>query len=129
MYLANNTRTDIGFTVSLLARYCNSPTKRHWSGIKHQLRYLQGTKDLGLFYRSKQNATLIGYADAGYLLDPHNAKSQNGYVFTYGGTAISWRSTKQTLTATSSKHAELIALYETSREYVWLTSVIGHIQE
>ncbi|XP_057535359.1 secreted RxLR effector protein 161-like [Amaranthus tricolor] len=97
MYLANNTRTDIGFTVSLLARYCNSPTKRHWN--------------------------------AGYLLDPHNAKSQNGYVFTYGGTAISWRSTKQTLTATSSKHAELIALYETSREYVWLTSVIGHIQE
>ena len=93
------------------------------------LRYLRGTKDLGLFYRSKQDATLVGYADAGYLSDPHKAKSQNGYVFTYGGTAISWRSTKQTLTATSSNHVELIALYETSRECVWLRSIIGHIQE
>ncbi|XP_057543251.1 secreted RxLR effector protein 161-like [Amaranthus tricolor] len=118
MYLANNTRPDIAFTVNLLARYSNSPTKRHWSGIKHLLRYLRGTKDLGLFYRSKQDATLVGYADAGYLSDPHKAKSQNGYVFTYEGTAISWRSTKQTLTATSSNHAESIALYEASRECV-----------
>jgi hypothetical protein len=50
-------------------------------------------------------------------------------VFTYGGTAISWRSTKQTLTAISSNHVELIALYDTGREYVWLRSMIQHIQE
>jgi protoporphyrinogen oxidase len=50
-------------------------------------------------------------------------------VFTYGGTAISWRSTKQTLTATSSNHTELIALYDTGRECVWLRSIIQHIQE
>lgn len=50
-------------------------------------------------------------------------------MFTYGGTAISWRSTKQTLTATSSNQAELIALYEASRECVWLRSVIQHIQK
>jgi hypothetical protein len=46
------------------------------------------------------------------------AQSQSGHVFTYGGTAISWRSTKQTLTATSSNHAELIALYDAGRECV-----------
>ena len=33
MYLANNTRLDIAFAINLLARYSNSPTKRHWSGI------------------------------------------------------------------------------------------------
>ena len=93
------------------------------------MHYLQGTKDLRLFYRSKQDATLIGYADAAYLLDPHKAKSQNGYVFTYGGIAISWRFIKQTQTATSSNHTELIVLYETSRECVWLKLVMGHIQE
>ncbi|GAA0151110.1 hypothetical protein LIER_09901 [Lithospermum erythrorhizon] len=26
-----------------------------------------------------------------YLSDPHNGKSQTGYVFTYGDTAISWK--------------------------------------
>jgi hypothetical protein len=59
---------------------------------------------------------LLGYADAGYLSDPHNAKSQTGYVFTHGGTTISWRSQKQTLVATSSNHAEVIALHEASKD-------------
>ncbi|XP_075515737.1 secreted RxLR effector protein 161-like [Primulina tabacum] len=88
-YLANCTRPDIAFSVNLLARYSSSPTRRHWNG----------------------------YADAGYLSDPHKAKSQTGYVFTRGGTAISWKSTKQTLTATSSNHSEIIAMHEASREY------------
>ena len=72
---------------------------------------------------------LIGYADAGYLSDPHKDLSQTGYLFTYGGTAISWRSTKQTIAATSSNHAEILALHEASRECVWLRSLIQHIQE
>ena len=63
------------------------------------------------------------------MSDPHKARSQSGYVFTYCGAAISWRSTKQTLTATSSNHAELIALYEAGRECVWLRSMIQNIQE
>jgi hypothetical protein len=50
-------------------------------------------------------------------------------VFTYGGTAISWNLTNQTLTATSSNHAELIVLYDAGREYIWLRSMIQHIQE
>jgi hypothetical protein len=33
------------------------------------------------------------------------------------------------LTATSSSHAELIALYDAGRECVWLRSMIQHIQE
>nr|GEW78622.1 putative RNA-directed DNA polymerase [Tanacetum cinerariifolium] len=41
--------------------------------------------------------------------------SQTGYVFLNGSTAISWHSQKQTLVATSSNHAEVIALHEASR--------------
>ncbi|XP_056698491.1 secreted RxLR effector protein 161-like [Spinacia oleracea] len=129
MYLANNTRPDIAFSVNLLARYSNSQTKRHWNGIRHLFRYLRGKLDLGLLYQSRKDATPIGYADVGYLSDPQKAKSQTGYLFTYGGTAISWKSTKQTLTATSSNHAKLIALYEAGRECVWLRSMISNIQE
>ena len=62
-------------------------------------------------------------------LTPHNGRSQTGYVFTCGDTAISWRSMKQTITATSSNHAEILALHEASRECVWLRSVIQHIQQ
>src|SRR5581483_4972492 len=45
-----------------------------------------------------------------------------------GGTAISWRSTKQSMTATSSNHAEILAIHEASRKYVWLRNVIQHIR-
>ena len=72
--------------------------------------------------------TIVGYADAGYLSDPHKAISQTGYVFTCGDTAISWRSTKQTLVATSSNHSELMALHEAGKECYWLRSVIRHIR-
>ncbi|GJS65521.1 hypothetical protein Tco_0680085 [Tanacetum coccineum] len=71
-----------------------------------------------LFYPNDSKEGLVGYADAGYLLDPHKARSQTGYVFLNGGTAISCRSQKQTLVATSLNHAEVIALHEASRECV-----------
>ena len=59
MYLANSTRPYIAFAVNLLARHNSSPTKRHWVGGKQILRYLNGTKDLGLFYQKNQNPTLV----------------------------------------------------------------------
>ncbi|GKB85450.1 hypothetical protein Tco_0957722 [Tanacetum coccineum] len=66
---------------------------------------------------------LLARFNAGYFFDPHKARSQTGYMFLNGGTAISWRSQKQTLVATSSNHAEIIALHEASRECVWLRSM------
>jgi hypothetical protein len=95
--------------------------------MKHVLRYLCGTHDMRLFYRKDTKSKLVGYVDARYLSDPHKARLQSGYVFTYDGTAISWRSTKQTLLAISSNHAELIVLYDAGRECVWLRSMIQHI--
>ncbi|GJR40317.1 secreted RxLR effector protein 161-like protein [Tanacetum coccineum] len=85
--------------------------------------YLRGMTDLGLFYSNNSKHGLIGYADACYFSDPHKARSQTGYVFLNGGTTISWRSQKQTLVATSSNHAEVIALHEASKECVWLRSM------
>ena len=93
MYLANSTSFDIAFAVNLFARH-SAPTKRHWVRGKQILRYLNGTKDLGLFYQKNQDPTLVGYTDAGYLPYPHNAKSQTGFVFLHGGTAISWKLSK-----------------------------------
>jgi hypothetical protein len=123
LYLATSTRPDISFAVSVLARHSARPTLRHWNGIKHLFRYLKGTEHLGLHYTRSANSTLVGYADAGYRSDPATSKSQTGYVFLRHGAAISWKSVKQTITATSSNHAEVIALHEASRECIWLRSV------
>ena len=53
MYLVNCTRPNIAFSVNLLARYNSTPTRRHWNGIKHILRYLRGTTNMSLFYSRK----------------------------------------------------------------------------
>ena len=83
MYLADCTIPDIVFSVNLLVRYSSAPTIRHWKGIQHILRYLSGTTYMGLFYSNKSKEKLLGYADAEYILDPHKAISQTGYVFNY----------------------------------------------
>ena len=70
---------------------------------------------------------MLGYTDVGYLLDLYNGRSQTGFVFLQGGTTISWKSSKQTLVSTSTNHSEIIALYEASRECVWLHRMIKHI--
>jgi Reverse transcriptase (RNA-dependent DNA polymerase) len=64
MYLANNTRPDIAFSVNVLVRYSSDPTHRHWNIIKHVLCYLCGTRDMKLFYRKYTKSKIVGYADA-----------------------------------------------------------------
>lgn len=53
-------------------------------GVKHIFRYLRSTTDVGMFYSTKSYFSLIGYADADYLLNPHKVKSQIYYLFTRG---------------------------------------------
>ncbi|XP_068331650.1 secreted RxLR effector protein 161-like [Pyrus communis] len=92
LYLAQCTRPDISFSVNLLARYSSAPTIRHWKIIKDVLRDLRGTTDMGLFYseKSTNDQVIVGYVDAGFLSDPHKARSQTGYVFNNEDTSISW---------------------------------------
>jgi len=73
---------------------------------------------MSLFYSNNANHELIGFADVGFLFDPHKGRSQTSYLFTYGNNVMSWRSTKQTLLVISSNHAEILAILEASHECV-----------
>lgn len=50
MYLMVCTHPDIGYEVSVISRFWSNPGKLHWEAAKWMLRYLCGTKDLGLLY-------------------------------------------------------------------------------
>ena len=50
-------------------------------------------------------------------------------MFNCNGTAISWRSIKQTIVVTSSNRSKILTIHETSREYIWLRFMIQHIRE
>jgi hypothetical protein len=94
MYLANSTRPDIAFAVNLLARHSAAPTKRHWTEIKQILKYVNGTRDLKLFFKRGLSPNVVGYTDARYQSDPHNGRLQTGFVFLHNRTAISWTSSE-----------------------------------
>ena len=113
---------------NLLAKFSAKPTKRHWNGVKYILRYLKGTKNLGLFYKVGEDSNIKGYVDAGYFFDPLKRRSQTCYVLLRQGTVISWKSAKQSLEATSSNPSDIIALHEASSDCVWLRLVDGFIK-
>ena len=122
-YLTTHTRPDIAFATNILVRHSQKPTAHHWNGVKHLLQYLRGTEDLGLYYRNDTNGKITGYANSEFKTDEVTCKSQTGYKFIKNGAPISWKSAKQTVTATSTNHAELLAFHEASREAVWLRTM------
>lgn len=133
MYLTNCTRPDIAYSVSRLSRYTSNPGDDHWKAIVRVLRYLRYTRDLGLHY-TKYPAVLKGYCDvlkgycdANWISDMRDSKSTSGYVFTLGGAAVSWKSSKQTCIARSTMESEFIALDKASEEAEWLRQFVEDI--
>uniref|UniRef100_A0A2N9GAW9 Integrase catalytic domain-containing protein n=1 Tax=Fagus sylvatica TaxID=28930 RepID=A0A2N9GAW9_FAGSY len=119
MYIMNCTRPDIAYSVSKLSRYTSNPGEDHWKAIVRVLRYLKYTLNYGVHY-TRYPAVLEGYSDANWISDTNDTKSTSGYVFTLGGAAVSWKSSKQTCIARSTMESEFIALDKAGEEAEWL---------
>ncbi|GJY79037.1 hypothetical protein Tco_0484838 [Tanacetum coccineum] len=76
-------------------------------------------------YQQNPELRVSCYTDAGYLTDADDLKSQTGYVFVLNGGVVDWKSTKQSIFATSSIEVEYIAAYDASKEAVWIQKFIS----
>ena len=47
-------------------------------------------------------------------------KSTSGYIYLLAGGAISWKSVKQSIVASSTTAVEFVACYEASNHGIWL---------
>ena len=129
LYLATRSRPDIAFAVNNVARFCSKPTKEHWMAVKRIFRYLRGTTHLGLLYSKRDEpAALIGYSDADWGGDCNDYKSTTGYVFQIGGTAVTWRSKKQSCVALSTAEAEYVALSSAAQEAIWMRELSADLK-
>ena len=106
--------TRIAFVVGVLGRYQSNPGIDHWRAAKKVMRYLQGTKDYMLMYRRTYSLEVIGYSDADFASCVDSRKSTSGYIFKLADGAVSWRSAKQNLTATSTMEVEFVSCFEAS---------------
>ena len=101
MYAQVCTRPDLAFVTGMLGRFQSNPGPEHWKLIKKVLRYMQGTKGYMLTYRRSDNLEVVGYSDADFAGCKDSMKSTSGYIFTFACGAISWKSSKQSVTASS----------------------------
>ncbi len=126
MYLAVATRPDIVFAVYQLASFTNNPGMQHWAAAKRVLRYLSGTKELGITYRKDPNydPTNIfhGYSDANFASNA-DGTSITGFVFKSADAAITWNSKWQRNILQSTTETEYVGLNEATREAVWLRNL------
>ena len=59
--------------------------------------------------------------------DRDNRRSTTGYVFTVGGTTVSWVSKIQSVVALSTTEAESISAIEASKEMIYLQRFMGEL--
>ena len=81
-----------------------------------------------LMYRRTDNLEVVGYSDSDFDGCVDSRKSTSGYVFMFASGAVSWRSNKQTLTATSTMEAEFVSCFEATSHGVWLRSFMSGLR-
>ncbi|XP_062014066.1 secreted RxLR effector protein 161-like [Rosa rugosa] len=97
MYAQVCTRLDLSFTDGMLSRFQSDHGHKHWIVDKKSVKKLE----------------LIGFTDSYFASNyPASMKSTCGYVYMLAGGAVAWKTMKQSLIATSTMQAEIIAIYE-----------------
>eukprot|EP00873_Tetraselmis_striata_P044115 jgi/Tetstr1/464379/TSEL_009173.t2 len=114
--------------VSKLCRVMAKSEERHRQAAKRVLRYLKGTKTLGLtFSGGKADGLLHGYCDADWAGDVVSRRSTTGFVFMLCGAAVSWKSQLQATVALSTAEAEYMALCAAVCEALFLRELLREL--
>jgi len=120
------TRPDIAHAVGVVSRFLSNLEKEHYEGVKWILRYLKGTSKMHLSFR-RSNLTLQGFFDADLGGDLDSRKSTTGYIFTLGGTTISWKSKLQGRFSLSTTEDEYVAISKVAKEMIWLKNLLKEL--
>lgn len=118
LFVAVNTRPDIAFATSRLARFLNNPSADHHRAADRVILYLYHTRTLGLQFGG--NDDLVVASDASFADNTVDRKSSQGFILKLFGGAIAWRANKQDTVTTSTTEAELLALAQAAKEAKFL---------
>ena len=137
LYLSTNTRPDIAFAVSQVARFSNSPKASHATAVKTIIRYLVRTADKGTIVTPTGKLDFKLWVDADFMglynrepdTDPNSARSRTGYILTLGGFPLIWKSQLQTSIATDTACAEYQALSTALRAFIPIREVLFEIAD
>jgi hypothetical protein len=134
LYSGMVTRPDTAFHVQRLGRHMQASDDRHMLAAKRIMRYLKGTRELGIKYSGAGagKLQLVGYCDADWAGDKETRRSTTAYIFMLAGACVSWASKLQPTVALSSAEAEYMAASSAAQEAIYLRRLLeslGHKQE
>jgi len=109
-YLHMCTRPDIGQVVKILSRFTKRFGHRHVQYAKHLLRYLKGTVNEGLTYRTGFPLYYQVFTDASHASCIDTRRSIVSIVVKLGGNTVYWKNSFTKIVSHSSTESELMAL-------------------
>jgi hypothetical protein len=132
LYLSTNTRPDITFAISQVARFNNNPKASHARAIKTIVRYLKCTCNMGTIVEPTGKLNIECWVDADFAglhgsepsSDRNSARSRTGWIVCLGGTPLLWKSQLQSCVTLSTLEAEYVALSAALRTVVWTKAMV-----
>ena len=132
LYLSTNTRVDIAFAVSQVARFSAAPKQVHASAVKSIIRYLKGTRKLGMIIRPTGKLDLDLFVDADFIglysAEDHSnsdsARSRTGFIVKLSGCPLYWFTKLQSIITCSTTEAEYVALSTSLRTLLVLKRIV-----
>ena len=111
------TRTDLSFSINKVCQFLHAPTTTHWTAVKRILRYINGTRTLGLTFQKSSSTLLSAFSDADWAGDMDDRRS-TGFAIFFGPNLVSWSARKQPTMSRSSIEAEYKALANATAELI-----------
>ena len=118
------TRPDISYAVQQICLFMHAPREPHMQALKRILRYLQGTKSMGLQLLKHQKLSLTAYTDADWGGCPSTRRSTSGFCIYMGDNLISWSAKRQPTVSRSSAKAEYKGVANVVAEACWLRNLL-----
>ena len=135
LYLLTNTRPDITFAVSQVARFNHSPKKSHATAVKMIIHYLKHTINKGTIIHPTGILQLDCWVDAAfrnlYRVDPDHEPSATKlctrYIITLGGCPLVWKSQLQLTIALSTQEGKYCALSQAMCTLIRICAILIEI--
>ena len=101
--------------------------EHHLRVVKCLLRYLNGTRSLGIRLFADTPSTLHGFSDADWASNQNDRTSTSDFLIFIGANPISWSSTKQRIVAQSSTKAKHRVIAVVAVELQWVKSPLSEL--